>query len=234
MVENTLERYERRKQEQQDKQKPPTAGLQVKDYFTLGLSILALTLSAATAYFTVLKVTENIEATAIDFPTLQVTKEKTVSWAKTLDLTFVNNGTLPIAVADATLILIFDQRPPGQEKDDDDLCSGNHWLELQTDAEPFVVKPAEIIIKKLGAASGQNISPTPENFKGDQPGKVHGCVQLRLVTARGGEFATEYFGSWTINDPDMEGIPTSELPTMVRRLPLAFLDRSRIRLFKPD
>lgn len=94
-----LDDCERKKQLENERKKP--AGFQLKDYIAVTVSMVALGLSAMTAYFTVLRVTERLEVTLMQAPELRMTANQTAAWKGSLNLAFVNNGNVPIAVADA-------------------------------------------------------------------------------------------------------------------------------------
>jgi hypothetical protein len=226
-----LEDYERKKQLENERKKPKPAGFQLKDYIAVTVSMVALGLSAMTAYFTVLRVTERLEVTLMQAPELRMTANQTAAWKGSLNLAFVNNGNVPIAVADATMILF-----QSTKTDDGDECIGDaEAVELSLVTESFVVKPAEIVVKSLAPKEGERqVIKLKNKFKKGEWFHVIGCVQLRFVTSRGGEIDSQSFGAWPRNDPGgvEEAIVYDDFyPVPIRRIPMVFVNRSQMRFW---
>jgi hypothetical protein len=222
-----LKDYERRKRAKKERA-VQTPNLTVKDWITIGLSTLALFISGATAYFTVLQQSEDLEATVTDAPSVNVGAKEDFSVRGALELTFVNNGNKPVAIVDATLFL----NQVG--KDYSSECFGVNVGTVNLTTAAIVLKPSEVVIKRFETPQGD-----VRDFKIDEENKkverfnMNGCVQMRIVTSQGGEIVTEYFGTWSI-EPKSRGNKTvadRNFPSPIVRTPLMFLDRTGIRFW---
>jgi hypothetical protein len=223
-----FEDYERRKQAEKERSvKAPT--FTIKDWITIGLSTLAIFISGATAYFTVLQQSENLEATVTDAPSVNVGIKEDFSVKGALELTFVNNGNKPVAIIDATLLL-------NQVGDDYSReCFGRNVGTVNLTTAAIVLKSSEVVIKRFETPQGdvKDFKIDEENKKVDRF-KMNGCVQMRIVTSQGGEIVTEYFGTWSM-EPKSKGGPRTaadrNFPSPIMRTPLMFLDRTGIRFW---
>lgn len=224
-----LEDYQRKKQAEKDRaNKTPT--FTIKDWVTIGLSTLALVISAATAYFSVLQQSEKLEATVTDSPSMGVGAKEDLAIKGALELTFVNNGNRPVAIIDATLLL----NQVGQDSFSNE-CFGSSVETVSLSTSALVLKPAEVVIKRFevrqGDIKGSKIDD--ENRRLDRF-NLNGCVQMRIVTSRGGEIVTEYFGTWSLEPRPKASVKTAtqfDFPSPIKRTPLVFLDRSGIRFW---
>jgi hypothetical protein len=177
----------------------------------------------------VLQQSENLEATVTDAPMLSYGAKKDFALKGAVELTFVNNGNRPIAVVDATMLLNQDVSA------DDPECFGRYVAEVPLKLAAFVIKPSEVLIRRLEAPQG-DINGFTElgSNKAKDAFNVAGCVQMRIVTSRGGEIVTEYFGSWGLEARKAQtttGATIPNYPSPVRRTPMAFLNRSGIRFW---
>lgn len=102
-------------------------------------SVLALAVSGATAYFSVLRQTEELRVSAIEPPRFFYDREtNTFRVGKKLAVIFVNSGNTPIVIRGVSVIINEDTRPNG--------CAGRG---MDTDLEPFVIKEKELVQRTM-------------------------------------------------------------------------------------
>jgi hypothetical protein len=118
--------------------------LEPKDYLTITLSVLAFVVSAGSAYFNILRTEEAVSVIV----TKQVLAKRAsdevlyISPREEGELVFINSGNRSIAIYSVNLLYV-------QPEDRHEPKCPASGVEFRTDVEVTIVKPNEIIAKKI-------------------------------------------------------------------------------------
>jgi len=159
-----------------------------RDWFSFIISGLAFLISAASAYTTLIKKTDDIrfELDALPGPTKNP-KQAVISLAGGRNLTIVNSGTRTAAITKVSLYA--DQPPwPGVRPRP---CGQLVPTEYEYDLEPFIIGPGEIVVKRLmfkQPSGDDKLSPdgglliVPSHVQPSEGFQIAACLFIRLVT----------------------------------------------------
>jgi hypothetical protein len=134
----------------------------IKDWVAITLSALAFCLSAATAYFNILRQEDNVSVTFGDVPSIIIsdTKDQLLIFDDHVDLIVINSGNRGVAISGlAMFVMQHDQSTKCK-----DVTSGNGGAWFTYDMEPFVVKANDLASKRLRIEKpyfGPEIQKTP-------------------------------------------------------------------------
>lgn len=118
----------------------------MKDWISITLSILALTVSLGSTYFTIFRETDDLRVIINVLPMLSEKDNRTTLYDDQ-DLTFINSGNRAAAV---TRVALFVSKPLSQE--DQNACTSIQMhtvFVVEYAFEPFVLRPGEIMVRKL-------------------------------------------------------------------------------------
>lgn len=107
-----------------------------KDTLTTSLSGIALAVSLISAYFTVLRVSEDVRMVVTRFPQITIESPDSISVSNEFQLAFINSGNRPAVIIRASLFVDQGSSEGGQC----DILRGTHFL---LKGDPLVVKAAE-------------------------------------------------------------------------------------------
>jgi hypothetical protein len=116
-----------------------------KDWASLSFSCLALLVSVGTAYFNVFLQQDDIRVVIGSTPTFTLRNNGDIATAGDQELTFINSGNRSAAITSVTALVTRQGAP-------EDLlatCDGPDAYRMRFDIEPFVIKPGEILVKKM-------------------------------------------------------------------------------------
>jgi hypothetical protein len=128
-----------------------SVGLRLKDWISLGLSALAFTLSAATAYYNIWRQEDDISVVAqLGAFAVRTSKEKlSIELDPATEVAFLNSGNRAAAVMNVTLSF-FQSRLQGTSD-----CPVLESTSLNTDFKPLVVKPNDVATASIRVMDGQ-------------------------------------------------------------------------------
>ena len=160
-------------------------GFAPKDWITSVLSVLAICISLITAYFSLLRVNDDVRMVVSRFPQLNIETDKLLTLEKEFTLAFINAGNRPAVVVSVALLV--------EQANTDKQCSGDATY-FDTKIEPLVIKASEIQTLKVGIervqenkqkitlSQGKWIIPmSPSNLKSEFV-EVQTCVVIELST----------------------------------------------------
>jgi hypothetical protein len=188
MVNEQLEAFRRRLRNPETPQQTPER-MKGKDWVAILISIIALALSAMTAYFSFVRQTEELRVFVGEFmPFLTRADDGRLHLEGYLDITFMNTGTQPIVVLGAELAI----KDISERKDEESKSCKQIFGNLPFDVDPFVVKEKESISKLLRLRvnprlsieaaqlieDGRIVVPAPKNARGEPSQFVKTCVRL--------------------------------------------------------
>jgi hypothetical protein len=164
-----------------------------KDWVAILVSIAALVISAGTAYFSLVRQSEQLRVFVGDaIPFLTRTDDGRLQLEGNLDIAFMNTGTRPIIVLSVDLVI--DDIPEGKDggrKSCDRIFGG-----LPFDVDSFVVKEKESVAKLLklrfdprrpignakSTEDGRIVVPAPKNSRGEPSRFVGTCLRIGGAT----------------------------------------------------
>ncbi len=162
-----------------------------KEWLALAVSLVALTISGTSAYYTVVQRSQVLDAFPLLTPQLRQIGS-TLFPKGPIKLMFVNKGNLPIAVSSAEVFF------SECEDIEDERCGRyDEQFTARRDArlDPFVIQAGEILIKDLlfdeGPFEFQEIKLEP-----DEESFIYGQVEIDLVTDRGLDGGPVFLGQW--------------------------------------
>lgn len=132
-----------------------------KDWWTVILSTLAFLISAASFYSNVLRQTDDVRVILETLPEIRFESNQLTSKGKTR-IAFINAGNQSVAIL-RTFVTVWQKERPSLIGTPS--CEGRRPIldkdEIETDLEPFVVKPGEVIIRdmKLKSPSSEPFNP---------------------------------------------------------------------------
>lgn len=147
-----LEEYKRRKETRSSK---PKSGMSWKEWLTLSISICAFAISTGTSYYTLVRKEDDFSVLINQVGKID-TNDQQFDISLRSDLTFLNAGNRPVSLTE--LVLVVRQLKEDGELQDD--CHSGDVKLLNFDAEPFVLKPGEMISKKFLLAKKEGDRPT--------------------------------------------------------------------------
>jgi len=115
-------------------------------YITLIISCLAFLVSAGTAYFNIIRQTDDVRLVTPQAPFVVIDDQGMLGVSGQQQITFINSGNRDVAVTGITLVLFKLRAPPpvnSQCNDAADLQVAN----LVYNFEPFIATPGHIVIK---------------------------------------------------------------------------------------
>lgn len=215
----------------------------MKDWISTTIALVALLISGATAYFSILQPTDDVRIVASSQPIVVFDDKRTLGLAGPQQITFINSGNRDVAVTDITLtVMRLDAKPVTNSQ-----CSQlrNYQVaNLVYDFEPFIVTPGKIAIKKFDATkfdqtnlpqwktdkvdSSRKYLVSPSNIdKGDV---VVTCLRISMTTPDtivSDVYAPKHYV--TIDDfPSENPSPTSLLLNVNKPYPIVFQKQSRL------
>jgi hypothetical protein len=118
------------------------ARLAIKGSVAVILSVLALFVSAVTAYFNIFRTEENVSAIPVKVPFAQLESDDTLYIRPTDEavVIFINSGNRPAVIR---WVHLFYGQPATKTEFE---CAGAHFA---TNLEPTVVKPNDVIVSKM-------------------------------------------------------------------------------------
>jgi hypothetical protein len=169
-------------------------GLELKDYLTIAVSLLAFLVSAGSAYFSIVRTEEAVSLISDKEPFAIIADEQTLVITPNRDgeVAFVNSGNRSAIISS---IVVFYIQPQGT---DERKCPDDTGINILTDFEPTVLKPGEIIVKKFKLTkawpyysgsitatrtdSGDFLLPIADHNKGKKDITVDVCLNIQLST----------------------------------------------------
>jgi hypothetical protein len=123
----------------------PTSTISPKDYLAITISLVALAISAFTAYFTVVRQTDDLRVISTEHPHVRFSADKARAYlGGTLSLSFINAGTRPAIIHKTHIVLyVFTEQKfegfcPKTVRDD-------RRMVFETDMAPLVLRERDII-----------------------------------------------------------------------------------------
>jgi hypothetical protein len=165
----------------------------LKDWVTLGISMLALAISGGSAYFNILRVEDRVSLIVEDGPVAFMTNDNNFSvyLDSEPNFIFINSGSRPAVIA--WLRLFFLQSSGKAQKTCSSFLDGNEAT-FDTNFEPLVVKEREVVTKKIKmtdaaieskmkkGSSGNFLFPVETAFIGETRITITVCAAVRVVT----------------------------------------------------
>jgi hypothetical protein len=123
--------------------------MDAKDWVTGILALLALVVSAATAYYTALRQADDLRVVSSLEPVVIIDDKGKLGISGRQEITFINSGNRDIAVTGATLVIFKLAGPPSANSQ----CNeGTQVASLVYEVEPSILlKAGEIVVKKFDA-----------------------------------------------------------------------------------
>jgi hypothetical protein len=167
------------------------SNMTLKDWFTVTLSICAFFISAATAYFNIVRQQDNLSVSVASFPdVVKLDDEQLLVGKDEAALVFINSGNRAAAI---TGVSIFFMQHDQQSKCDE-VTSGNNGAWFLTDMEPIVVKQNDIttktvkIIRPFASSNIQKnefdkyLFPIEGPNKGKKESTIETCLSISFST----------------------------------------------------
>jgi hypothetical protein len=128
-----------------------SVGLRLKDWISLGLSILAFGLSAVTTYYNIWRQEDDISVVAeLGAFAIRTSKDRLfIEKGLPTKIAFLNSGNRPAAIMNVTLSF-FQARLLG-----DDGCPVMQSTSINTDFAPLVIKPGDVATASVRLADGR-------------------------------------------------------------------------------
>jgi hypothetical protein len=131
--------------EQEAKQSAPRVRMAFKDWASLTFSCLALLISGGSAYFNVVLQKDDIRVVIGSTPFFSLRPNGDIATVGEQELTFINSGNRAAAITSITALVTRFSVP-------EDLlmtCDGPDVYRMRFEVEAFVIKPGEILVKKI-------------------------------------------------------------------------------------
>lgn len=118
---------------------------QLKDFIAIGLSCVALSLSAGTAYFSIVRVEENISVIANKEPFAIISDDNLyIAPDKSGEIILINSGNRAAVISRVN----FSYSQPSSSTQNPD-CGVDAGTNFETDFDPTVLKPNDVVVSKL-------------------------------------------------------------------------------------
>ena len=164
--------------------------MSVKDWISIVISIGALSVSLATAYFNIFRQTDDVRLALSDIPTTGVQpKLGKVSVQAQQSFTFINSGNRPAVIARLQLAVVQPSKttpsPTSCKPEEDGI---NYYAPIPYQFVPVVIKPAEVSAVSATLAWRKTsdglvtVGITPENSSRTDRHYVFMCLLIDLVT----------------------------------------------------
>lgn len=125
------------------KRKRGWRALLTKDVIALSISIVAIIISAVTAYFTLFRQVDNVSVVVDKYPFLELYDKTKVAISGESTLVFLNTGSRPASVIDLSVLV-------NQNIEDDTKGACEQATdEFKTNFEPLILEPNKVVLKKL-------------------------------------------------------------------------------------
>ncbi|MGY3496382.1 hypothetical protein [Bradyrhizobium sp. USDA 4502] len=195
--------------------------LKGKDWVAILVSISALAISAMTAYFSLLRQSEEMQVFFGDPPLLTRTADKRLQVEGKLDMAFMNTGTRPIIVLGVALLIEDTSKRTAASSSP---C-GSKFGSLRFEVDTFVVKEKESVTKLLTVRFDPRWPPesaqlmpdgrisvlAPKDVRGDPSRSVVMCVRIVGATPSRQPLIADIElaeSEWSSEGPRATGYPT--------------------------
>jgi hypothetical protein len=121
----------------------------IKDFLSLFLAALALVISAGTGYFNIIRQSDDVRVVAQASPHIEIDNSGTLEVSGQQVVTFINLGNRDFAVTGLTMVFYKLSSPPQTDNNCDTGSNSGGVLSLVYDFEPFILKPADIIVRSF-------------------------------------------------------------------------------------
>jgi hypothetical protein len=138
-------------------------GFTPKDWFTTGFSVLALAISAITAYFSVLRREDNLSVVIGNIPVVHRLDGNTIGVTNSeTTLVFLNSGTRPAAIASVRMFFLQHEGPSKCDR----TSTGQDGPWFSTTFEPLSVKGNEVATQNIAIKHPFGSADVQKNDKG--------------------------------------------------------------------